>query len=163
MFATVALLVIVLGLMVSLARHVRETSAVDLTKDLLIKLDRLVAQYAERHGGEIPPAPALSAEDAASLDEQALHRYARSNNAQFVRTLRGVTGLEREFSHLSVAMYDQVAVRDAWGTPIILMPVGHPAVGMAPKNASFFFSAGPDKQYLTREDNLYSYEESGSP
>src|SRR5215831_12899590 len=45
MLTTVAVLVIVLGLMVSLARDVRTRSADRLTKDLLQRLDTLVAQY----------------------------------------------------------------------------------------------------------------------
>src|SRR3977135_332087 len=45
MLTTVAVLVIVLGLMVSLARDVRTRSAERLTKDLLSRLDTLVAQY----------------------------------------------------------------------------------------------------------------------
>src|SRR5436189_5604015 len=45
MLTTVAVLVIVLGLMVSLARDVRNRSADRLTKDLLRRLDTLVAQY----------------------------------------------------------------------------------------------------------------------
>ena len=42
MLTTVAVLVIVLGLMVSLARHVRERAAVALTKDLIRRLDALM-------------------------------------------------------------------------------------------------------------------------
>src|SRR5215218_9476846 len=45
MLTTVAVLVIVLGLMVSLARDVRTRSAERLTKDLLSRLDTLVEQY----------------------------------------------------------------------------------------------------------------------
>src|SRR4051812_40017207 len=45
MLTTVAALVIVLGLMVSLARDVRHRSADHLTKDILRRLDGLVAQY----------------------------------------------------------------------------------------------------------------------
>src|SRR5438067_12261011 len=55
MLTTVAVLVIVLGLMVSLARHVRERAAVALTKDLLRRLDQAVAQYAARHDVKLPP------------------------------------------------------------------------------------------------------------
>src|SRR3954471_16721867 len=45
MLTTVAVLVIVLGIMVSLARDVRTRSADRLTKDILRRLDTLVAQY----------------------------------------------------------------------------------------------------------------------
>jgi hypothetical protein len=33
-----------------------------------------------------------------------------------------------------------------------------PMIGMNPQGW-FFFSAGPDRQYLTRDDNLYSYDQ----
>src|SRR5215510_10771578 len=45
MLTTVAVLVIVLGLMVSLARDVRTRSAERRTKDLLQRLETLVGQY----------------------------------------------------------------------------------------------------------------------
>jgi type IV pilus assembly protein PilC len=54
--------------------------------------------------------------------------------------------------------YDEVRVRDAWGSPIVFMTHMHPAIGMTSKGW-FFFSAGPDRQYLTRDDNLYSYDQ----
>src|SRR5687768_11504765 len=54
MLTTVAVLVIVLGLMVSLARHVRERAAVALTKDLIRRLDALMDRYTDRHEGRMP-------------------------------------------------------------------------------------------------------------
>ncbi len=67
------------------------------------------------------------------------------------------------FSGLPDSIYDEAALRDAWGTPIVFMPAMHPAIGMAPRNGRFFFSAGPDRRFLTQEDNLYSYEEAEVP
>ena len=49
MLTVVALLIIVLGLMVSLAWDVRRQSSERLTKDLLRKLSVLMDQYEERH------------------------------------------------------------------------------------------------------------------
>ena len=60
-----------------------------------------------------------------------------------------------------VSMYDETTLRDAWGSPIVFMPAKHPWVGTAPQDRFFFFSAGPDRRYLTQDDNLYSYEEAG--
>src|ERR1700754_4463288 len=54
MLTTVAVLIIVLGLTVSLARYVRERAAVALTKDVLRRLDQLMDQYAQRHDGRPP-------------------------------------------------------------------------------------------------------------
>src|SRR5947209_19922660 len=49
MLTTIAILVIGLGLMVSLARRVRAQSARALTESVLLKLDGLMAQYVGRH------------------------------------------------------------------------------------------------------------------
>ena len=49
MLTTVAVLIIVMGLMVTLARHVRERAAVALTGDVLRRLDAAMAQYRGRH------------------------------------------------------------------------------------------------------------------
>jgi hypothetical protein len=54
MLVTVAALIIVLGLMVSLARYVRERAAVALTKELLRQLDDLATQFSARHEGHLP-------------------------------------------------------------------------------------------------------------
>src|SRR4051794_16030117 len=51
---TVAILIIVLGLMVSLARQVRKQAGMTLTKDLLRRLDAAMGQYAQRNGGKTP-------------------------------------------------------------------------------------------------------------
>jgi hypothetical protein len=97
-------------------------------------------------------------------DEETLMAAAEQNNKDFVRALRSeVTGPSPElFGALSGPMYDEVTLRDAWGTPIVFMPAMHPAVGMALANRPFFFSAGPDRTFRTLEDNLYSYEQ-GAP
>ena len=48
---------------------------------------------------------------------------------------------------------------DAWGSPVVFLPRQHPKIGMSAGDRPFFVSPGPDRRYLTREDNLYSYEE----
>src|SRR5690242_20608970 len=57
MLTTVAVLIIVLGLMVSLARYVRDRSANELTQNLLLRLDDLARTYEMRigHPPEVPP------------------------------------------------------------------------------------------------------------
>lgn len=156
MATTVAALVIVLGLMVSLARHVRDQSSNELTVELLRKLDRLMSQYQQRNDGHLPTVTRVMSGE--SRDETSIRRLARLNNEQFLRALRGTESLAKDFSDLSIATYDEVNLRDAWGEAIVFMPEQHPDIGMAPRNRFFFFSAGPDRQYLTRTDNLYSYE-----
>ena len=186
---TIATLIIVMGLMVSLARYVRRQSADQLTKDLLVKLDALMAEYADRNDSALPevtafldklpgepsgpagrpgvspgrtgPVPA-AAVGPVLPDESALVAAARANNRDFVRALRTLASPSEPqgvFGPVAASIYDQVTLRDAWGSEIVFMPKGHPLIGTAPQDNPFFFSAGPDGRYLTQEDNLYSYEE----
>jgi hypothetical protein len=156
MLTTVAVLVIVLGLMVSLARRVRSQSAKALTERVLLKLDDLMAQYVN-HNHRLP-AVAAFVPDGIKPEEALLQQTALRNNRELVQVLRGQADLARAFSDLPISVYDDATLRDAWGTPIIFMPRFHPAVGMAPGDQYFFVSAGPDGHFLTRDDNLYSYE-----
>lgn len=167
MLTTIAALVIVLGLMVSLARYVRERSAQQLTKNLLVNLDSLTGAFLSRHG-QLPPARTLIA-SVSTPSEPVIRASARVNNEEFVAALQvelarsGV--LERQHSQngigdLPISLYNGRLLADSWGNPIVFMADQHPAIGMAPpEHPSFFFSAGPDGKYLTREDNLYSYEQ----
>jgi type II secretory pathway pseudopilin PulG len=222
---TVAVLIIVLGLMVSLARQVRKQAGMTLTKDLLRRLDAAMAQYAARNGGKVPavtpfpppagpntaaspgiaaapgipagpgaaaqtrPADASAAVTAATAaavgsspsrdardlaedtepvpDPRALLEAARANNRDFVAALKGEGGPGGgngmgTMGDMPASMYDEVYLRDAWGSPIVFMPFKHKWVGTAPGGRSFFFSAGPDRDYLSQDDNLYSYEDAGA-
>lgn len=172
MLTTVAVLIIVLGLMVSLARFVRDRSAQVLTRDLLRQLDELMMQYADHQRGKLPVVEALLPVGSAAdrVDEPVLNRAARANNEQTVRALRSdyrqhqtdPNALADPFEQLPISVYDRGTLRDAWGSPIVFMPGQHYLIGLAPSRAgqdqAFFFSAGPDKRYLTRDDNVYSYE-----
>jgi prepilin-type N-terminal cleavage/methylation domain-containing protein len=158
LLTTLALLVAVLGLMVSLSRHVRSASAQDNTRSLLIQLDLLMDQYVARNDGRLPSVSSLM--DAPQAHESVLTLSALRNNQQFLQALQSVLEPSfRSFRDLSITGYDGRYLRDAWGTPVVFMPARHPAIGMSPKGW-FFFSAGPDHRYLTREDNVYSYEKS---
>lgn len=155
MLATVCVLVILLGMMVSLARYVRERSAQELTRDLLVRLDAVMARYRQRNQGQLPPVPVLAPE----VDEPAVQRYAAANNLQFVRAIRTQLGTsDSALAALPLYVYDERSIRDTWGSPVLFLPRQHPAVGMAPGDRFFFVSAGPDREFLTRDDNLYSYE-----
>lgn len=161
MLTTVAALIILLGLMVSLARYVRNASAVDLTKKLLRQMDLLLAQYSAHHGGRVPGVTPLIDPNATSPpDENTLQKSSAENNRQIIAALRSEAGLSTTaFIGLPESIYNDATLRDSWGSPIVFMPALHPAIGMAPENKPFFFSAGPDRRFLTQEDNLYSYEE----
>ena len=182
MLAAVAVLVIVLGLMVSLARHVRERSAQALTKSLLRRLDATMTEYVARHGGQPPDVSAFPPAELAGPSPDAVSALppavrlallgsADRNNIDLVKTFRDVGGPvgrraadrslpEGLLSDLPPSVYDGTYLRDAWGSPVVFMPTKHPWIGTASREKPyFFFSAGPDRDYLTRDDNLYSYEE----
>jgi hypothetical protein len=85
------------------------------------------------------------------------------NNRQLVQFFKSQKALsDKAFRDLPLSIYDEATVRDAWGMPIVFMPRMHRQIGMAPGQPWFFFSAGPDRQYLTRDDNQYSYEALGA-
>jgi prepilin-type N-terminal cleavage/methylation domain-containing protein len=165
MLTTIAVLVIAMGLMASLARRVRAQSAESVTKSLLRSLDVLMSQYVNQHHQlpEVPPFVPVSAKGNQPLDEPALQRTALRNNRELLRVLRSQLGASgKEFADQPSSIYNEETLRDAWGTPIVFMPTFHPAVGTAPGNHYFFVSAGPDGHFLTRDDNLYSYEGSSA-
>lgn len=187
MLATVAALIIVLGLMVSLARYVRGRAADQLTKDLLVKLDALAAAYHERYGVWPTAAPFVApAEPTTTMavegsrregggdrrtdptlpDEATLQRAARVNNREIVARLRklasGTGGVAnpaaaRRLGGLPLALSED-SLLDAWSHPIVYMPGMRPPFGPAPGNRPFFLSAGPDGRFSTLLDNVYSYE-----
>jgi hypothetical protein len=154
------ILVIVMGVGVSLARHVRAQSARVLTADLLVKLETLAELYAHRNFGQFPVVThLLSPDDRNTLDRQDQLRLAIRNNRAFLQAVAGVN-VSEEFRQLPLTLYDPQtpSLRDAWGTPILFMPRSHPLLGMAPADSPFFISAGPDHDFFTRADNLYSYD-----
>jgi hypothetical protein len=158
MLTAVAVLIIVLGLMVSLARNVRNRSATVLSRDLLAHLDVALEAYRSHWKGQLPAVRPLVVQQENLPAEPALLRAAELNSADFVRAMR-VELSSAFFADLPVSIYDRQVIRDAWGTPIVLMPAKHPLIGMAPRDAAFFVSAGPDRRFGTRADNLFSYEQ----
>jgi type II secretory pathway pseudopilin PulG len=169
MLTTVAVLIIVLGLMVNLARYVRDRSAQQLTRDVLNAVQAQMAQYLASNG-QYPPVAALLDPEVTDADEERLNEPARTNNEQLVAALKAdhrkrhphdtqSDPLERK---CPISVYDRKTLRDAWGRPIVFMPRQHTRIGLAPSREGqdqyFFFSAGPDRKYLSRQDNLYSYE-----
>jgi hypothetical protein len=128
---------------------------------MLVNLHAAMVEYTRQYG---PPViePFLDAKEARAVDEATLERSALANNRQLVQILRAHKDLsDKAFRDLPLSLYDEATLRDAWGTPIVFMPGMHRLIGMAPGNEWFFFSAGPDRQYLTRDDNHYSYETLG--
>src|SRR3954467_7539646 len=81
MLTTVAMLIIMLGLMVSLARYVRRRSAEDLTRRILVNVHTAMLEYTTVNG-----APAIeSFIGAGPADEALLQQTALVNNRQVVQ------------------------------------------------------------------------------
>ena len=166
-FVTIGVLIIVLGLMVSLARYVRNRSAGELTRAELRRLAIVMDDYMQSNAGRPPEVPAVLAPGPGPYDEAEVQRNALLNNMAFVRVLRQQSQwsanpggkLNNVIEGLPVGSFDEVTLHDAWGGLIIFMPSQHLAIGMAPADKPFFCSPGPDRNFLTRDDNLYSYEE----
>ena len=137
----------------------RSWSAARLTQDLLSRLDEAMAQYLV-HSGKVLPQVARFVEDE-HVEESDLQRRAFENNRTFTLALLRQPKLTRETIEsisLTAQTPENAGIRDAWGGPVVFMPSQHPAIGMAPGDRPFFLSAGPDGRYLTRDDNLYSYD-----
>ena len=158
MLTTVAALVIILGLAVQLARLVRSRQAGHSTRDLLARLDRAMGQYKD-----LQPALAdiprflVNPQTPSGYNDAELQRQALENSKAFVEAARAVSK-GYLFKGLSFSMFDDLTLRDAWGTPVVYMPPGAKNIGIAPQNRYFFLSAGPDRRFTTLIDNLYSYE-----
>ena len=76
LLTSIAVLVIVFGLMISLSNFVRNTSATDLTVSLLRKLDDQLEQYSQKNGGQFPPVPAF--DPLPGMTDAALAKIARA-------------------------------------------------------------------------------------
>jgi type II secretory pathway pseudopilin PulG len=166
-FTVIAALVIVLGLMVSLARYVRSRSAEQLARQLMDDLGQVLERYVERYD-DVPAAPPLI-DDAVppTAQEERLDERSAANNRAWVRAMQQQILLSTRASddprsdplgQLPIWLYDERSLRDPWGTPIVLMAGQHPLIGMSAGDRPFLVSAGADRRFLTRQDNLYSYE-----
>jgi hypothetical protein len=160
--AAVALLVVLLGFMVLLARHVRQRSADRLTGQILELLERTVRADAHLQQVLDEQAPPLVRAGQDTGDPSEMRQRAEANNRAVVQALL-LAGKDTELRKLPLAIYDQTAIRDAWGSPIVYMPSGAPGISMAAQRRSFFLSAGPDRSFSTLGDNLYSYEQPWQP
>ncbi len=159
---TVAVLIILLGLMVDLAGYVRNRSASDLARQVLGGLDEAMSRYVEKYKTE-PIVHPFSVDSENQEDEEALFRLAQQNNRDFVAALKQSGLLKADvIAGLPASIYDGESLNDAWDMPIVFNRSKQSKIGAAPAERGFFFSAGPDRLYRTREDNLYSYEVSGT-
>jgi hypothetical protein len=135
-----AALIVVLGLVVSLARYVRRNASLSAVREQLIFLN---ARLDEKG---VPPDLAMFAAGLTAEDE--------IRHPEAVRTLARQNG-ETWSRHLALGNTSHF---DPWGMPIILINGAHPNLGMAPRFKPFFMSAGPDNRYFTLADDLYGYD-----
>lgn len=139
LLTSLAFLVIVMGVMVSLARYVRATSAERITQQVLRQLDIAMAAYTVTPL-ELPSDVQMPKSHASEAD--------------------WATYAERSGLVVRQLMNVDETVSDAWGRPIGYLPFERSEIGMAPHDRPFCVSPGPDGRYLTQDDNLYSYEQS---
>jgi hypothetical protein len=139
----VAALSLTLAFVVALARHVRTTSADELTRERIIACAEQVRDWLSTAGTLDLERPVLSG----SGDEEAyLRQFAMNQGRAAARSSGRVTA-------------DLTGWRDAWGTPLLLLAGQHSQLGIAPGDAPFLLSAGPDRTFLSKSDNLYSYDQ----
>src|SRR4051812_33390470 len=149
MLTTVAVLIILLGLMVDLAGYVRNRSATDLARTVLAGLDTAMQKYRTDYEA-YPPVHPFTRDPELQDDEDTLLSNSRQNNRDFVAALKGAGLLKPDaIPALSAALFDGSTLHDAWDMPIVFIPE-HGKIGTAPSGAGFFFSAGPDRLYKTR-------------
>jgi type II secretory pathway pseudopilin PulG len=171
LLALVAFLAIALALAVSVARHVRATSAQEATRHRLATLVEVARLYSHDFDGQLPVQPNA---DAIPTDPAGARAWVRQQNPRVLEAFLVWQGRDRPGTdvspdaskhsaplHLPGPRVDASLFVDTWGSPIALMPRSHVHIGLSPGNGPFFFSAGPDRDYLTLSDNLYSYEVTG--
>jgi hypothetical protein len=171
LLALVAFLAIALGLAVSVARHVRSTSAQEATRQRLATLVEITRLYSHDFAGRLP---LIALTDADQADEAPFRQWARRQNVGVLSAFLAWQGGEGSNASASASAapvqeslvlpgprVDASLFVDVWGSPIALMPRSHTRIGLSPGNGPFYFSAGPDRDYLTLSDNLYSYELTG--
>ncbi len=160
LITTLSLVVIILGLAVSLARYVRTNSADQVTRKVLVELEQALQAYRKLDVQHRQYPPAAIVPDDVSEDQ--LNTILLENNKQLVELLRKSLSPQENASagaQVLKSVEGGSVARDAWGRVIGYLPHQHPQIGMANQNAPFFFSAGIDGKYFTRQDNLYSYEQ----
>lgn len=152
LLALVAVLVIAFALMASTARHVRSSSAMELTRKRMKALTDIAADLMQRG---VDPTVAVAFPSTTRGDaelEDKLGRFAVESSRRLGESVA---------NHPDTLLAQAIGtpeLRDAWGRPIALLPGAFPAVGMAPDDGAFLVSAGPDGRFLTLGDNIYSYD-----
>jgi type II secretory pathway pseudopilin PulG len=144
LLALVAILAVLLALAVSVSRNVRAVGSLQSTQEKIVKLIAACSHFAGMTGEKLP---------VQSLPERSQLAEGDWRSWAILSTRQLVLQMEAAGHPLEPSM-----LRDAWGSPVALVPSASAKLGAAPGNAPFFMSAGPDRKYLTLSDNIYSYE-----
>lgn len=151
----VAVLMIGLAMMVATARHVRSTSANELTRKRMRALADAAIEVIEKGADPTLPVPAT----APGEPEDRIRAFARASSRRLDDVLAaGAPDRPAIADAIAAVAAGRPELDDAWGQPIALMPGQQPSLGMAPDDTPFLVSAGPDGRFLTLSDNIYSYD-----
>ncbi len=162
----VAIIGLLLGVATSLARQAREDVRHGRVIDVFRTLEAARLGYADAFGAN-PDIPAFLPPGTEQLSEEELGlevmtaRSVRNNVVAVERLLPYVVDLD-PLRRLPTLRFDGQRLLDPWGQPIVYDAGGTGLLGTARNDSPFFLSAGPDRDYRTRGDNLYSYEHVGA-
>ncbi len=183
MLMVIALVVVLAGLTVVVGRSVIGKAKIDQCRQILQALDATLTEY-QAEKGAIPPFVRRAYRPPDRIN--ALAQRTRREVAVYLEQVKGYTGIDKQLGTIDASFLvkrDQIytdlagyiyagevrddprpSVRDPWGMEILYI---HPTAenedafrtfGKALNERPYFMSAGPDSEYETVADNLYSYE-----
>lgn len=183
MLIVIALVIVLAGITVVVGRSVTSKAKVDQCRQILQALDATLTEFqAER--GAIPPFQVRAYVAPSGVGSEAAR--SRREVAVYIQQVKGYSGIdkqlgtidasflvERDQIYTDLAGYpyagrvlddDRASVRDPWGMEILYIhpnednEVAFKLFGEPVNDRPYFMSAGPDGEYETLEDNIYSYE-----
>ncbi len=183
MMIVISLVILLAAITVVVGRSVIGKAKVDQCRQVLQALDATLTEYQAERGG-IPPFQIRAYLPPSGLN--AVEAKTRREVAVYIAQVKGFTGIDkqlgtidasflvkREQIYTDLAGYpyagqvpddERASVRDPWGMEILYI---HPNAdnddafklfGRPVNERPYFMSAGPDGEYETLEDNIYSYE-----
>jgi len=183
MLIVIGLVVLLASLTVVVGRSVIAKSKIDQCRQLLSTLDATLTEYQAERGG-IPPFVIRAYIPPSGLTSNA--GKTRREVAAYLEQVKGFPGIDKQLGTIdssflvqrqqiftdlagyqyagTVAVDARPSVRDPWGMEILYIhpnaqnDVAFKTLGKPVNERPYFMSAGPDEEYETLEDNVYSYE-----
>lgn len=183
MMIVIGLVVLLAVITVVVGRSVVGKAKVDQCRQVLQTLDATLTEYQAERGG-IPPFQVRAYMPPSGIG--ASEARVRREIAVYLEQVQGFTGIDKQLATIDssflvkrqqiytdlagypyagrVSSDDRASVRDPWGMEILYI---HPteenekafeAFGKPLNERPYFMSAGPDGEYETLDDNIYSYE-----